>query len=92
MFLFARGPFQLASERHILRQHRIEVMVSKASGGAATEPKLIAAREADLPVIMIRRPPPPRGPLVERVEAALEWLGLTLRGMGRGWDGGSDSG
>jgi precorrin-6A/cobalt-precorrin-6A reductase len=49
-------------------------MVCKASGGAATEAKLAAARELSLPVIMVRRPPVEPGATVESVEAALEWL------------------
>jgi precorrin-6A/cobalt-precorrin-6A reductase len=69
-----KGPFSLAEERHILQRHGIEVLVCKASGGAATEAKLAAARELSLPVIMVRRPPPEPGRSVETVEAALDWL------------------
>jgi len=69
-----RGPFGIAEERQLLARHRIDVLVCKASGGAATEAKLIAARELGLPVIMVRRPPAEPGPAVDTVEAALEWL------------------
>jgi precorrin-6A/cobalt-precorrin-6A reductase len=69
-----RGPFSLIEERHLLERHGIDVVVCKASGGAATEAKLIAARELSLPVIMVRRPPAEPGPSVETVEAALDWL------------------
>jgi precorrin-6A/cobalt-precorrin-6A reductase len=69
-----RGPFSLAQERRLLRQHGIDVLVCKASGGAATEAKLIAAREAGIPVIMVRRPPREPGEAVDTVEAALDWL------------------
>jgi precorrin-6A/cobalt-precorrin-6A reductase len=69
-----RGPFSLVEERHLLERHAIDVVVCKASGGAATEAKLIAARELSLPVIMVRRPPVEPGPTVETVEAALDWL------------------
>jgi len=69
-----RGPFSLAEERHLLERHAIDVVVCKASGGAATEAKLIAARELSLPVIMVRRPQAEPGPSVETVEAALDWL------------------
>ena len=72
--VYGRGPFCLAEERLLLQRHRISCLVTKASGGAATEAKLIAAREAELLVIMVRRPPPPPGPLVESVEAALAWI------------------
>ena len=66
---------RLRKERHLLERHAIDVLVCKASGGAATEAKLIAARELSLPVIMVRRPPAEPGPSVETVEAALDWLG-----------------
>jgi len=57
-----------------LERHAIEVLVCKASGGTATEAKLLAARELSLPVIMVRRPPAEPGASVETVEAALDWL------------------
>lgn len=72
--VLGRGPFSVAEERHLLHRYAIDVVVSRASGGAATEAKLIAARELGLPVIMVRRPPPEPGPAVETVEAALDWL------------------
>jgi precorrin-6A/cobalt-precorrin-6A reductase len=74
LWLHARGPFPLDAELALLRAHRIDVLVTKASGGAATYPKLAAARELGLPVLMLRRPPPPAGPLVATVAEALEWL------------------
>ncbi len=83
--MLGRGPFTLAEERHLLQRHAIEVMVSKASGGEATEAKLVAAREASLPVIMVRRPPPEPGEAVISVEAALGWIeryALAARGGG----------
>jgi len=52
----------------------IDVLVCKASGGAATEAKLIAAREAGIPVVMVRRPPPEPGEAAASINAALDWL------------------
>jgi len=72
--IVGRGPFSLVEERHLLERHGIDVVVCKASGGAATEAKLIAARELSLPVIMVRRPPAEPGPSVETIDAALDWL------------------
>ena len=72
--VYGRGPFSLLEERLLLRQSGVDVLVCKASGGAATEAKLIAAREAGIPVIMVRRPPREPGYAVESVEAALDWL------------------
>ena len=69
-----RGPFGLEYERQLIRRHKIDILVCKASGGAATETKLIAAREAGIPVIMVRRPPREPGDAVDSVEGALDWL------------------
>lgn len=55
----ARGPFTLTSERALIASLGIDVIVSKNSGGSATDAKLQAARELGLPIIMRRRPPAP---------------------------------
>jgi precorrin-6A/cobalt-precorrin-6A reductase len=73
-WLAGRGPFAVEKELQLLRTHKIDVLVTKASGGEATYAKLVAARRLGLPVVMIRRPPPPPGPIVGSVEAALAWL------------------
>lgn len=52
----ARGPFDLAAERELFTQGRFDVLISKNSGSAATEPKLQIARERRLPVLIMRRP------------------------------------
>jgi precorrin-6A/cobalt-precorrin-6A reductase len=52
----ARGPFSLQGERSLFAAHAIDVVVSKNSGGTATEAKLEVARELRLPVVMLRRP------------------------------------
>ncbi|RQR66130.1 cobalt-precorrin-6A reductase [Burkholderia sp. Bp9126] len=57
--LAARGPFTLDGERALFALAGIDVVVSKNSGGAATEAKLGVARERRLPVVMLRRPPLP---------------------------------
>jgi precorrin-6A/cobalt-precorrin-6A reductase len=51
-----RGPFTVGNEIALLRRHRIDVVVTKASGGADTQAKLDAARALGLPVVMIARP------------------------------------
>ena len=73
--LLARGPFTLDGETTLLAERRIEVLVSKNSGGAATAPKLEAARRLGLPVLMIERPAPPGGASAAATAAdAMRWL------------------
>ncbi|MGN5381439.1 cobalt-precorrin-6A reductase [Streptomyces lasalocidi] len=75
--VLARGPFTVADERDLLRAHRIDVLVTKDSGGAATAAKLTAARDLGLPVVVVRRPVlPPDVTAVPDVAAVLERLGL----------------
>jgi precorrin-6A/cobalt-precorrin-6A reductase len=76
--IVGRGPFSLAEERRRLEDDAIDVLVCKASGGAATEAKIGAARELGLPVIMVRRPPREPGDAVETIAAALDWLARAL--------------
>lgn len=57
--LLQRGPFTVADEVELLRRYRIDVLVSKNSGGSRTSAKLDAARALDLPVVLLERPEPP---------------------------------
>jgi precorrin-6A/cobalt-precorrin-6A reductase len=72
--LLARGPFDLDEERSLLQTYKIEVIVSKNSGGNATYPKILAARELGIPVIMVQRPELERGETVAEIKEAIAWL------------------
>jgi precorrin-6A/cobalt-precorrin-6A reductase len=73
--VLARGPFTVEEELVLLREHGIDVVVTKDSGGPMTAAKLTAARELGVPVVVVRRPPlPPGVPVVATVEEALEWV------------------
>jgi precorrin-6A/cobalt-precorrin-6A reductase len=76
-----RGPFTLDGERALLRTHRIDVLVSKDSGGP--DAKLTAAREARIPVVLIDRPPtPPAATTVSTVAEAATWLTEKAQAIG----------
>jgi precorrin-6A/cobalt-precorrin-6A reductase len=69
-----RGPFTFADELELMRRHRIDVLVTKDSGGDA--PKLMAASSLSVPVVMVDRPPlPPSISAAESVAEAIAWLG-----------------
>ncbi|MGI4745687.1 MAG: cobalt-precorrin-6A reductase [Janthinobacterium lividum] len=70
----ARGPFDPDAELALLRDFGIEVIVTKNSGGQATDAKLDAARRLGLAVVMIARPAPVEGPAVPDWQSALSWL------------------
>lgn len=75
--LLDRGPYTVDGETTLLREHRIDVLVTKDSGGEATAAKLTAARALSVPVVIVRRPRPPEGATVKPDEASvLSHLGL----------------
>jgi len=79
----ARPPFTVESETDLLRTHAIDTLVTRNSGAAATAAKLTAARALGVRVVVIRRPQPPAGPLVEDAAAALRWVETVVKGPGR---------
>ena len=69
----AIGPFNEACELALLKQHHIQVIASKNSGGSATEAKLAAARTLKVPVFMLQRPDI-KGPTEEDFGALIDRL------------------
>ncbi|MET3790013.1 cobalt-precorrin-6A reductase [Aquamicrobium terrae] len=79
-YILARGPFAEEAELALLGENRIDAVVSKDSGGAASYGKIAAARALGIEVIMIRRPVLPQVPsastVAELVEMAVAHFGL----------------
>jgi len=69
-----RGPFTLAGELALLREHQIQVVVAKNAGGSGARAKLDAARALGLPIVMIDRPAIPDRPQASSVAQVLDWL------------------
>jgi precorrin-6A/cobalt-precorrin-6A reductase len=73
--VLSRGPYHYDDELALLREHRIEALVTKNSGGAMTRPKLDAASALGVSVVMVDRPPLPAGvTTVSTVDEAAEWV------------------
>ena len=70
-----RGPYTVESETRLMREHGISLLVTKNSGGPMTEAKLHAARDLDVHVVMVERPPLPPGTAVvtATVAEAARW-------------------
>jgi precorrin-6A/cobalt-precorrin-6A reductase len=72
--LLARGPYERAAERALMRRHGIDVLVTKNSGGPLTEGKLDAARDLGIGVVMISRPPAAAAGSVTAASDAVRWV------------------
>jgi precorrin-6A/cobalt-precorrin-6A reductase len=73
--LLDRGPYTEAGEGALMDTHRIDLLITKDSGGTMTMAKLDAAAARGIPVLVVRRPAHPGAESVASVEAALAWLG-----------------
>lgn len=76
-YVTGKGPFSVDEEIATLRGLQIDLLICKNAGGELSRTKLDAARALDIPVILLRRPPPIGAPVVQTVENALEWVDRT---------------
>jgi precorrin-6A/cobalt-precorrin-6A reductase len=73
--LLSRGPYRYDEELQLMRDRRIDAVVTKNSGGDMTRAKLDAAATLELPVVMVDRPPLPAGvDTVHTVDEAVAWV------------------
>ena len=81
--VLSRGPYHYDGEYALLREHDIDALVTKNSGGAMTRPKLDAAAALGVAVVMIDRPPLPAGVAAVRTVAdAAAWVSDPDRSAG----------
>jgi precorrin-6A/cobalt-precorrin-6A reductase len=72
--ILARGPYDAPAEHALMRDHAIDVLVTKNSGGTLTAGKLTAARQLGIPVLMVRRPPHSDVPSTPAASTAARWV------------------
>ncbi|HSF74933.1 MAG TPA: precorrin-6A/cobalt-precorrin-6A reductase [Microcoleus sp.] len=64
----------MLDDRQLLLEYQIDTILSKNSGCGATYAKIAAARELEVPVLMVQRPPIPDVEQVFDVAGAIAWL------------------
>ena len=72
--ILTRPPYGLQNEKSLLLKHKIDCLVSKNSGGIATEAKINAAINLDIHIILIKRPPKIPGLYFNSIFNCTEWL------------------
>jgi precorrin-6A/cobalt-precorrin-6A reductase len=72
--ILARGPFALRDELALMRDERVDTLVSKNSGGRATYSKIEAARMLDVEVVIVKRPNPPDAETLHDLDAVMAWI------------------
>jgi precorrin-6A/cobalt-precorrin-6A reductase len=73
--VLSRGPYRYADEVQLMREHGVDALVTKNSGGDMTRAKLDAAEHLGVVVVMVDRPALPDGvTTVATVGAAADWV------------------
>ena len=73
-FLVGRPPFSVADEVTLFQDRKIDWLIVKNAGGAASRTKLTAANRLKIPVLMLARPALGNWPCVDSIDGALDWV------------------
>ena len=73
-YLWGRPPFPVEDEVALFRDLNVDWLVVKNAGGESSFSKIRAARDLNLPVLMIRRPALPKARVFETVHATTDWI------------------
>jgi precorrin-6A/cobalt-precorrin-6A reductase len=77
--ILARGPFRIEDEIRLMHDERVEILVTKNSGGDATGAKIDAARALGIEVVMVERPATDDGSSFGSIDAILDWIEVHRR-------------
>ena len=72
--VLARGPFSVEDEIALMRDERIDTLVTKNSGGSAIEAKIKAARTLGIEVVIVDRPAPEEYAAFHSIDDVLAWI------------------
>jgi precorrin-6A/cobalt-precorrin-6A reductase len=79
-FVIGRPPFSVAHEIETFQREKIDWLIVKNAGGAASETKLTAARELGVSVALFNRPKlPERATVFQTVDDAVIWVQQTVK-------------
>lgn len=73
-YLIGRPPFSVQQEVDLFKARRVDWLVVKNAGGMLSRSKLLAARQLQIPVLLIKRPKILPCAQVESAAAALDWV------------------
>lgn len=73
-FLVGRPPFSVNDEENLFCKLGVDWLVVKNSGGQAPYSKLTAARNLNMPVVMIARPEQPKCDRATKLDEVLAWV------------------
>ena len=69
-------------DKKIIKKNKIDIIITKNSGGTGAYSKIVAARELGIPVIIISRPRGPRIKKVYNLEMILNWINYETKYLG----------